>query len=97
MVTICLSIMSDREAVEKEEIGEVVKAISDRGWQNAVIFLLEMGQPLALLGGQLLWILQPGLSLFISADTVGRIARLLEQPEAVNDLINQLDSMESKA
>jgi hypothetical protein len=89
--------MSDREAVEKEEIGEVVKAISDRGWQNAVIFLLEMGQPLALLGGQLLWILQPALSPFISADAVGRIARLLEQPDAVNDLINQLDSVESKA
>ena len=81
--------------VENEEIREVVKAISDRGWQNAVIFLLEMGQPLALLGGQLLWILQPALSLFISADAVSRTARLLEQPDAVNDLINQLDSVES--
>jgi hypothetical protein len=89
--------MSSREAVEKEEISEVVKAISDRGWQNAVIFLLEMGQPLALLGGQLLWILQPALSLFISADAVSRTARLLEQPDVVNDLIIQLESVESKA
>ena len=89
--------MSSREVVEKEEIGEVVKAITDRGWQNAAVFLLEMGQPLALLGGQLLWILQPGLSFFISTGTVGRIARLLEQPDAVNDLINQLDSVDSKA
>ncbi len=97
MVAIWLSNMSSREVVEKEEIGEVVKAISDRGWQNAAVFLLEISQPLALLGGQLLWILQPGLSLFISADAVGRAARLLEQPEAVNDLINQLDSMDSRA
>ena len=89
--------MSSRETVEKEEIGEVVKAITDRGWQSAAVFLLEIGRPLALLGGQLLWILQPGLSMFISADAVGRFARLLEQPEAVNDLINQLDSMDSKA
>ena len=89
--------MSSREAVEKEEIGKVVKALADRGWQYPVIYLLEMGQPLALLGGQLLWILQPTLSLFISANAVGRIARLLEQPDVVNDLIIQLESVESKA
>ena len=97
MVTIRLSIMSSRELVENEEISKVVKAIADRGWQNAVIYLLEMGQPLALLGGQLLWIFQPTLSLFISANTIGRIARLLEQPDVVNDLIIQLESQESKA
>ena len=89
--------MSSHEAVNSEEIGEVVDAISDRGWGSAAVFLLEIGHPLALLGGQLLWILQPALSIFISDDVIARTARLLEQPDAVNALIEQLDSVESKA
>ena len=87
--------MSSREAVQKEDIGNLVNAISDRGWQEAAVFLLEIGQPFALIGGQLLWILQPTLSLLFSGDVVGRAARFLEQPGAVSALIEGLDSLES--
>ncbi len=89
--------MSNTKAIDKDEIGKVVEAISDRGWQDAAIFVLEIGQPFTLIGGQLLWILQPALSLFFSGDLVGRAARLLEEPEAVNDLIERLDSPGSKS
>ena len=92
-----LPVMSNTKAIDNDEIGKVVEAISDRGWQDAAVFLLEIGQPFALLGGQLLWILQPALSLFIAGDIVDRAARLLEKPDAVNALIEGLDSLESNS
>ena len=89
--------MSSQNAINEQDIGEVVDAISNRGWQDAAFFLLEIGQPFALLGGQMLWILQPALNLFISGDVVSRAARLLEHPDAVSALIEGLDSPDVRA
>ena len=59
---------------------------------TAMMFLmaLEGGRPLTLLGGQLMWVMQPVLSLFIATDTVRQTAQLLEDPIAVDALIARL-------
>jgi hypothetical protein len=52
---------------------------------------LEMGRPIALVGGQLLWISQPALSLFWSRNQIGAFARVLENPSALNRLAQCLN------
>ena len=64
------------------------------GLRVPVLVFLEAGQPLAFLGGQLLWIAQPALSLFFPSAPIQQTARLLEHPEAVARLIAQLNREE---
>jgi hypothetical protein len=52
---------------------------------------LEAGRPLAFVGGQLIWLIQPMLNLILPAEDVGKLACLLEEPEAIDKLIGLLD------
>ena len=42
-------------------------------------------------GGQLLWLLQPALSLLVPGKQVTRLANVLEKPETVSALVSRLE------
>jgi hypothetical protein len=65
--------------------------VRQRGWSGPALALLEAAQPLALLGGQLLWLAQPFLGVFLPGDRVGRLAQALEEPEAMIAFMAQLE------
>jgi hypothetical protein len=75
-------------------VGRLADTISRRGWRLPALIALEAGRPLAFVGGQLLWVAQPVLGLFLAQDTVGHFASLLEDPTAVDELIALLDGIE---
>jgi hypothetical protein len=80
-------------ALEQEKLlNDIAETICRRGWRLPALVALEAGRPLALVGGQLLWLAQPALSLFISASTIGQFARLLEEPAALDSLAARLEA-----
>jgi hypothetical protein len=52
--------------------------------------LLDAAEPLGPLGAQLLWIAQPTLALFVPRDDIASLARLLDDPEGIVWLREQL-------
>jgi hypothetical protein len=60
------------------------------------LIFLEAGHPLTFLGGQLLWVAQPALSLFMPANVVAEAAQLLEEPESVKALAAKLEAEKVK-
>jgi hypothetical protein len=73
--------------------GRLAATIRRRGWRLPALIALEAGRPLAFVGGQLLWVAQPALSLILPHDTVGDFAAMLEDPAALDDLIALLDGV----
>lgn len=71
-------------------VDHIASVINRHGWQFPVLMALQGGRPLTFLGGQLMWVMQPVLSLFVAADTVRQTAQLLEDPIAVDALIAHL-------
>lgn len=59
------------------------------------IAVLDAGRPLTFIGGQLVWLLQPALSLFVSRETIRQTARLLEEPASVTALVNRLEAVDA--
>ena len=76
-------------------LDQAVAFICQNRLRNPVLALLDAGRPLTFLGGQMLWVLQPALSLFISGTTVRQTARLLEEPDSVAALINRLEAIDA--
>ena len=70
---------------------QIANTIYRRGLRTPVLIALEAGEPLAFLGGQLLWLVQPFLSLIIPNKLVRQTAQLLEEPAAVQALIKHLE------
>ena len=75
-------------------VQSVATKISEHGWASTATAVLEVGQPLAFLGGQALWVAQPALSLFFDQETIRQFAQLLEDPTAVEALVQQLTQQE---
>lgn len=75
-------------------LDQVATIIQRRGLRLPALIALQIGHPLTFLGGQLAWIAQPTLSLFMSTHTVHQIAQLLEDPTAVQGLIDRLEANE---
>ena len=76
--------------VENAFVDQVAAALHRRGLQTPALIFLEAGHPVTFLGGQLLWVAQPALSLFMPANVIGQMAQLLEEPSAVEALTAQL-------
>lgn len=64
------------------------------GFRLPALIVLQIGHPLTFLGGQLVWVAQPALSLFMSTQTIRQVAQLLEEPTAVQALIDRLETNE---
>jgi hypothetical protein len=67
-------------------VAETAVFIQRRGWSEAALALLEAGAPLAFLGGQLVWLAQPLLSVTFPAAKIQQVAYLLEDPAALEVL-----------
>jgi hypothetical protein len=83
--------MTSREVVDQAFIRRVAQLLHRKRMGQPARVGLEAGRPLAFIGGQLVWIIQPMLNLIFPAEEVGNLARLLEEPEAVDQLIGLLD------
>ena len=87
--------MTNRGLDNEEFVVQIADALCTHGLRLPALIGLEAGRPLSLIGGQFLWLLQPILGLVLSRDMIGHAARLLEEPEAVDELIDQLEARES--
>lgn len=76
-------------------VNQVVELLTRQGWRELALVALHAGRPFAFLGGQLLWVAQPALSLFISSTTIHQTVQLLEEPTMVAALIAQLEANEA--
>lgn len=72
---------------------QVAAFVEARGWRLPALLALTAGRPLAFLGGQILWIAQPALSLLLPGQWIQQTAQLLEEPEAVEALIVRLEEI----
>lgn len=70
---------------------ELIADLKRRGWTNALSLLLDMIEPLGVLGAQALWIAQPTATLFGGREITAALARTLEQPGGVERLRALLD------
>lgn len=81
---------------EQDDFLEQVAGFVHRhGLREPVLMALDAGRPLTFLGGQLLWLLQPALSLLLPGKQVARLAQVLEKPEAVSALVNRLEASDA--
>lgn len=63
-----------------------------RGLATPAAFLLEVNKPFSFLGSQALWMLQPLLGPAMGYDRVATCARLLEDRDSVERLLERLES-----
>ncbi|MEM7331148.1 MAG: hypothetical protein AAF490_03580 [Chloroflexota bacterium] len=87
--------MQPLSSLEAQTVEKVARKITQWGLQLPTLFLLEAGQPLSFIGGQMLWVLQPAASLFFPTNQIGHWAELLEKPAALQLLQQKLDTDES--
>ena len=82
--------ISENVSEQTAFVDHIASVINQHGWQFPVLMALQGGRPLTFFGGQLMWVMQPVLSLFVAPDTVRQTAQLLEDPIAVDGLIARL-------
>lgn len=71
-------------------IAQVANEICQRGFCVPALAVLESGPLIPFLSSQLIWVIQPALSLFIPSPKIRQAAELLETPEALSILSEQL-------
>lgn len=81
--------LTPEQDVFLDRIADAVQRYRLRG---AALLVLDAGRPLAFLGGQMLWLLQPTLSLLVPGKQVAQLAHVLEKPEAVSALVARLET-----
>ena len=86
--------MSLRPEQEKL-VNDFADALSRRGLRDLALLILQAGQPLSFIGGQLLWMAQPALAIVLPKHQVAQVAHLLEEPSAVESLITRLEADEA--
>jgi hypothetical protein len=86
--------MSGVQLDQEVTIQQITEVICRHGLRMPALLGLEAGRPLAFFGGQLLWLAQPFLSLFFPHRRIAAVAILLEDPSAINALIDCLEASE---
>lgn len=85
-------------SLQQEEdtfVNQFADTLTRRGLREFALVVLQAGQPLSFIGGQLLWIAQPALSVVLPKQQVAQVAYLLEDPAAVQSLIAHLQAGEA--
>jgi hypothetical protein len=72
-------------------VGRLAGWIAARGLESPAIFFLELSKPFALLGGQALLLLQPLLG-----GALAEWADLLEDPAAIDQILDRLESRDAE-
>ena len=80
--------------VDQELLDRLSETLCRYGLRMPALVALEAGRPLAFLGGQLLWVAQPALSLFFPDQALRQVAQVLEEPTAVEALVARLETGE---
>jgi hypothetical protein len=75
-------------------LDQITTTLKQRGLHTWALTLLEAGQPLVFVGGQLLWLAQPAVGLFWPTDRMRQLAQLMEDPAALRSLMRRLDTDE---
>ena len=91
---------SERAAIQPATIDaalldQIATSLGRNGFRIPALIALRIGHPLTFIGGQLLWVAQPALSLLLPARTVGMLAQILEEPAAVQGLLRRLEADDS--
>jgi hypothetical protein len=73
-----------------QSLSPLVERLRAWGLNGLAAAVLEQAGPLAFLGAQALYVSAPALRLVAPGDTIMAMARLLEDPEAVRGLAQQL-------
>jgi len=76
---------------QAELVNQIAERIRVWGATGLVSALLDAARPIAFIGGQMLWVAQPALSVFMDGEQVAEYARLLERPEALDLLRTRLE------
>ncbi len=76
-------------------IRRIAKKIHHTGLVTPAVFFLEMSKPLALLGSHAAVFFGPVVNTFIQADGYYRAAEIFEEPDHVEILIRELESLEA--
>ena len=76
-------------------IRQFANALTRRGLREIALVTLQAGRPLSFLGGQLIWVAQPALSIVFPSQKLAQVAHLLEEPAAVQSLIACLQTEEA--
>lgn len=76
-------------------LDQIATALKQRGLNGVALALLEVGQPLAFMGSQFLWLAQPALAVLWPAAQVRQMAQLLEDPVAMHRLMEHLAADEA--
>lgn len=82
--------MTSRGRAQKTFVLQVAERIRHLGFRRPSLTILEAGRPLAFVAGQLVWLSQPVLALVMPRDLLSRTAELLEDPQALDSLIELL-------
>lgn len=84
--------INQEELDQTQLIEQVSKQIGRFGLRLPALIALGTGHPFTFLSSQLLWIAQPFFSLFLPSHRIHQFARLLEEPSAVQALVERLES-----
>ena len=87
--------MTSQGLESRDFVAQAAEAIRQHGLRLPTLVFLETTRPFAFLGGQLLWVLQPTMGFLVGKATIGNLARLLEDPLAIDSLIATLEADEA--
>ena len=65
--------------------------ICQMGLKMPAMLLLDAGRPLAVVFGQLLWMIQPTVNLLSPQNNIGQLATFFEKPHSFSALMAQLE------
>lgn len=78
---------------ERDEfIRQIASRLRRRGWGEPALIALQAGQPLTVVAAQLMFLAQPVLALVWPYAEIGRLAELLEDRNAVENLMEFLET-----
>lgn len=77
--------------MDEHDIDSWVDMIKTRGLSNSLRIILDVLEPLGIIGAQLLYVAQPIAGLFRLGNHVGNIAQLLEEPDGIDRIRARLD------
>jgi len=87
------NLSANLSAEDRDFIKRIALKIYRSGFVTLAVFLLEMGKPLALLGSHAILFMGPILTAFIQADGYYRAAEIFEEPDHIELLIRELETL----